>query len=60
MIIESFEHYCSDGCGGEVLERYGSITRVKRWRILLDSGKYVGIAFKTQDLAQAYVDTISH
>jgi hypothetical protein len=62
-MILPFEHWCADGCG-EVLERKGSLTRVRRWKIVLENGKTVGIAFESREAAEKFLkehaDSSSH
>ncbi len=52
--ILPFEHWCADGCG-EILEQRGGVTRVRRWKIVLESGKIVGKLFTTEQDAKDWL-----
>ncbi len=56
--ILPFEHWCGDGCG-EVLETKGSLTLVRRYQIVMDSGKIVGRLFSTVQEAQEFLNANS-
>ena len=58
MTIEPFEHWCADGCG-EILEDRGVVQRVRRWRIQMSSGEYVGNLFNSEQEAQEFVNAHS-
>ncbi len=52
------EHWCGEGCG-EVLETKGSLTFVRRYKIVMESGKTVGKLFSTVQEAEEFLNANS-
>lgn len=52
--ILPYEHWCADGCG-EILFRNGGLIKVRRYKVVLDSGAVIGRLFASQEEAEAFI-----